>query len=207
MADKRSTPEFEEAVKRRQQVFGSIADELKPWLFEFGNWMFGGLIAFNLVIVAPLLTLGAVHPEIVVSIVAFACALPLNVSGLVVLKLSKDMNELGIDDVVKHAFEEANVPEHFPTASSSEALAKKRADAGLSYSLRLALLSGVLTVLGMVAALWFIAWWVAVLFLIVVVVSLYITTNLATQLMRPDISKEQMRNRQAQGQPPTQTTP
>jgi len=35
----------------------TLLDRVKPWLIEFGSWIFGGLIAFNLIIVAPLLTI------------------------------------------------------------------------------------------------------------------------------------------------------
>jgi ABC-type multidrug transport system fused ATPase/permease subunit len=195
--------DLEAQLKQREKLLGSLVERLKPWLFEFGNWIFGGLIAFNLVIVAPLITMGPAHPEILVSIAIFACALPLDVSGLISLKLVNDIDDVAIDDMMRQAFEEAEVPNvaaHLLPSDDDQSLHKKRTDVALRYSTRLAALSAVLTLLGMFAALWYIAWWVALLFLIMVIASLVMTMNIAARLMRPDSEtvKELRRRRQAQ---------
>jgi ABC-type multidrug transport system fused ATPase/permease subunit len=179
----------------------TLLDSLKPWLIEFGNWIFGGLIAFNLIIVAPLLTIGLNHIELMVSIVAFAfaCALPLDVSGLLLLKLTKDMNDIAIDDVVTHAFKDANIPEiedHLPTTDQIQTNYKRRTEIGLRYSIWLGVASAILTYLGMIAALWYIAWWVAVIFIIVSVIALFITMNVAQRVIRPMTDEERDAHRQ-----------
>src|SRR5262245_55005964 len=96
----------------RDQIFGNMLDKLRPWLLEFSNWIFGGLIGFNLVIFAAVLYLAAAatNPFILLSLAAFVCALPLDVSGLIALKLVKDMETVSIDDVMKQAFKDANIP-------------------------------------------------------------------------------------------------
>jgi len=94
-----SPPGLETQAKQRRQAFGDFTEKITPWLFAVGNWVFGGLIAFNLLIVAALLTVGPVHPAILISVAIFAIALPLDVAGLFLLKLVQDMNEIAIDDL------------------------------------------------------------------------------------------------------------
>ena len=105
---------LEELSRKRDLVYGNMLDQLKPWLLEFGNWIFGGLIAFSLVIVATLLTVGPAHIEVVMAIAIFACALPLDVVGLVSVRLIKDMNAVAIDDLMQQAFSHSS----FRTGSS-----------------------------------------------------------------------------------------
>lgn len=167
---------LEERIKQRQQVFSILLEMLKPWLFEFGNWIFGGLIAFILIIMGAILTVGPSDPAILISITMFACALPLNVTGLILLKLIKDMSGVSIDDVMRKAFQDANIPipeddTHGMTPETRNTLYKKGIDAGLRYSMILASVSGILTTLGVVAVFWHMAWWVALIFVITVILS------------------------------------
>lgn len=187
--DERTPIDLEQRSKLREQVFGNLVEKLKPWLLEFGNWIFGGLIAFNLLIVATLINVGPVRPVLVVASAIFACVLPVNVLGLFSVKLVTDMNNLLIDDVVKQAFQEANifdVEERFPTPAEKATVTKRRTDVGLRYSVRLAVLSAILTTLGIVAVLSYLAWWVAVIFFVMVILSLVIAMNIVGQLMRPE---------------------
>ena len=181
-----------EAVsKLRGKIFGNLVEQLKPWLFEFGNWIFGGLIAFSLVIVATLLTVGPIHPAILVSMATFACALPLDVLGVFLLKLIRDMNGVGIDDVMKQAFQDIPTPNsHFPEPEESESRSKLRTDVGLRYSVRLAVLCAALSMFGVVAALWYMAWWVAAIFFVMVIVSLLLTVTMLPGLVRPASDSE-----------------
>jgi ABC-type multidrug transport system fused ATPase/permease subunit len=188
-----SGPELQEKIDQRRQVMTTLLDSLKPWLIEFGNWIFGGLIAFNLIILAPLITIGLGHMEVMVSIVAFACALPLDVSGLLLLKLTKDMNDIAIDDVMSQAFKDAHIPDiedHLPTTEQIQTHYKRRTEIGLRYSIWVGAASAILTFLGMIAALWYIAWWVAVIFIVVALLSLFITMNVATRIWRPDSDRK-----------------
>jgi ABC-type multidrug transport system fused ATPase/permease subunit len=177
------SPELEAQIKHRQQVMGGVIDQIKPWLLEFGNWSFGGLIAFNLFSFAPLLTVSADHPAIILSVVIFACAMPLNVSGLFVLKMTKDLNTIAIDDMMKQAFQNADGT----PADEAQSIAQRRTDVGLRYAMQLSIVSAILTVLGMVAALWYVGWWVALIFIVVVIVTLLITRDVLTRLMRPNV--------------------
>jgi hypothetical protein len=178
----------------RQKIFGTMLDQLRPWLLEFGNWIFGGLIGFNLVIFAVVLYLAAAatSPIILLSLAAFVCALPLDVSGLIALKLVKDMETVAIDDVMKQAFQDAHIPPRSDTlpVEEADAIQKRRANLGLRYAGRLMAISAILTLLGMVAALWYVASWVAVLFLVVVLITLLITMSITPQLMRPPSEAE-----------------
>lgn len=186
--DEMKPVDLDDPLKQRQEALGNIVETLKPWLFEFGNWIFGGLLAFNLVIVAPLLTLPQGHPEILIAITAFVCALPLDVSGLFLMKLIKDIRNIAIDDVMKEAFKDIRsaAMEAAPwAAESGPSLYKKRTDISLRYSVRLAALSTVFTMLGMTAALWYIAWWVAVTFLVMIAISFLMTITMIGRLMRP----------------------
>lgn len=188
-----SGPELEKRIDQRRQIMSSLMDAIKPWLIEFGNWIFGGLIAFNLIMVAPLLTIGLNHIEVMVSIVAFACALPLSVSGILLLKLTKDLNDMSIDEVMHQAFKDAHIPDiesHLPTEEQMQSTYKRRTEVGLRYSVWLGGTSAVLTLLGMIAALWYIAWWVGVIFIIVSVIALFITMNVAQRVIRPMTDEE-----------------
>jgi hypothetical protein len=64
-------------AKFSTKALGDLLERITPWLFEVGSWIFGGLVAFNLVLVSALLTVGPVDRAILISITAFACALPL----------------------------------------------------------------------------------------------------------------------------------
>jgi ABC-type multidrug transport system fused ATPase/permease subunit len=191
--DALSGADLEKRIEQRRQIMTSLMDALKPWLIEFGNWIFGGLIAFNLLIVAPLLTIGLGHMEVMVSIVAFVCALPLDVAGIILLKLTKDLNDISLDEVMHQAFKDANIPEleqHLPTAEQVQSTYKRRTEVGLRYATWIGCTSAILTLLGMIAALWYIAWWVAVVFIVVSLIALFITMNVGQRIIRPMTDEE-----------------
>src|SRR5215469_11829 len=102
--------EMEDQSKKTMKAFGIYLDAVTPWLLKFGNWLFGGLIGFNLVVIASLLTVGPASPAILIAITAFACALPLNLTGLLILKLMQDMKELKLDELMQQAFKDADFP-------------------------------------------------------------------------------------------------
>ena len=61
------------------------------WLTEVGAWIFGGLLALNLVLIASLLDVGPVDTAILISICALGCAFSVNVVGIVLNRLVKDI--------------------------------------------------------------------------------------------------------------------
>jgi hypothetical protein len=81
--------DLEEQSKQSMKALSNLVERITPWLFAFGSWIFGGLIAFNLLVVASLITVGPIHPAILVATAAFACALPLDVAGLFLLRLPR----------------------------------------------------------------------------------------------------------------------
>lgn len=154
---------MDELARQSLDAVGRLLERTTPWLSEIGTWMFGGLLAVSLIIISALLTVGPVDAAVRTSIALFACALPLNVAGIVVLRLTKDLIQFGVDDLAHQAFKESGFPEidsHFPEASEREALSKRRASVALRYSLGTATISAVLTLAGLAAALWHMAWWI-----------------------------------------------
>src|SRR5205085_9959487 len=79
------------------KAFGKLLEHITPWLFEFGSWIFGGLIAFTLLVVASLLTIGPLDRAILVATTAFALALPPDVTGLLLLRLIRDLKQVGFE--------------------------------------------------------------------------------------------------------------
>jgi hypothetical protein len=163
--------EHDEMAGRTALGVRNLVERIAPWLFTVGSWVFGGLIAFELWLVSALLTVGPVDRAVLVSITAFACALPLNVAGICLLRLVSDLREIGIDDITLKAFQDAGFPDieaYFPAAPKGM-LHNRRSYAALGSSGPIAVLSLALTTVGFVAALWHMAWWVAVAFLVMAV--------------------------------------
>lgn len=178
--------EFDEQAMRSLKAFGKFTETITPWLFGFGNWVFGGLIAFTSIVVAALITVGPVHPAILISVTAFVCALPFNVTGLFLLKLTQDMNEIAIDDLMKQAFEEAEFPDveaYFPSNEAKDSRSKRRMEIALRYSVVIVALSLILTVIGVAAAVWYMSWWIAILFLVMVLLSSILLLVVMSQSM------------------------
>lgn len=106
--------------ERAGQSFDAIRrllDRTTPWLSDIGSWIFGGLVAVNLVVISALLTVGPVDAAVRLSVALFASALPMDVAGIVVLRLTRDLIDLGLDDLALKAFKESGFPEiesYFP---------------------------------------------------------------------------------------------
>jgi hypothetical protein len=177
----------------------TLADRLSPWLFDVGSWIFGGLIAFNLIVISALITVGPADRAILTSITAFTAALPLNVAGIVLLRLVKDAADIGIDEVTLKAFQDAGFPAidaYFPPPEEAAARRKRRAHLALAYSLGIATLSSILTLVGLVAALWHMAWWVAVVLLAAAALSAFLVLAVGVHSMPPESEAERDLKRQ-----------
>jgi len=154
----------------RQAMRGlaGLLDRITPWLVEVGSWVFGGLIALNLVVIAALITVGPADAAVLIGVAAFACALPLDVAGLVLLRLIKDVGEVPIDDLALQAFRDAqfpNIEAYFPPRRDRKALNQRRSRVILGYTVVIGALSSALTLAGLTASLWHMARWVAELFI------------------------------------------
>jgi hypothetical protein len=171
----------------------NLVEKITPTLFEAGSWVLGGLIAFNLVVIGALITVGAIDTSILISATALVCALPLNVAGIFLLRLMKDMNEIRIDDLALRAFQEADFPNieaYFPSARDREVLSKRKSNVTLLYSLGIIALSIVLTIIGLVAALWHLAWWLGVILLAMVILSTVLVLVILAHSMPPESEAE-----------------
>jgi hypothetical protein len=187
-------PTRADAEELNQQIwrgFGKFIDRITPWLYEVGVLIFGSLIALNLLVQAALFTIGPVDPAVMVATAAFALALPLNVTGLLLLRLIQEMKGARFEDELARALQEAGfVSDQIPAPSAFEDMRKKRTGIVLRLSSGIFALSIALTLIGMMATLWHMAWWIAAGFCIMVMISL-LTAILAIASSLPPESQEE----------------
>lgn len=151
---------------------GAVLERITPWLLDLGNWIFGGLIALNLLILGSLITIGPVDTAVVIATAALALALPPDVAGFLLLRLAADMKSVDLEEVATSAFVQAGfTPEDQTAGANSQAAEKRRARVVLLYSYCLLALTVLLTLVGITAALWHMAWWIAALFVAMTLVS------------------------------------
>ena len=156
-----------------------------------------------------LITIGPVDPTITVSTAAFAFALPLDVTGLFLLRLGKDLKQVGFEEEFVRAFQDVNFTngEQIASPQTLELLGKRRTGFFLAYSLGILAVSILLTLTGLVAALWHMAWWIGVVFFAMVIISLVIVIIVLVTSQPPESPEEKERkrrnreelNRQAKG--------
>lgn len=195
---------MDERARQSLDAIGRLLDRTTPWLSEIGSWIFGGLVAVNLVVISSLLTVGPVDAAVRISVTVFACALPLNVAGIVVLRLTKDLMDFGVDELALQAFKESGFPEidaYFPPATERSALLKRRASLALRYSLAIAALSAALTFTGVVAALWHMAWWIGSVLLAMVVLSAGLVLVVFAHAQPPEFAPKLLLKQRGRQQP------
>jgi hypothetical protein len=149
-----------------------VVERLTPWLLDLGNWIFGALIAFNLLVLGALLTIDPVDKAVLIATATFALALPPDVAGFLLLRLAADMKSVDLEQVATQAFVEVGfeVKARGPAQSPNEAQ-QRRARVVLRFSYALLSLTIVLTFIGVTAALWHMAWWIGMAFVGMAVVS------------------------------------
>lgn len=156
-------PVVDENWRRTQQGLTQLFDVITPWLLDLGNWIFGALIAFNLLILGVVLTIGPVDVAVKIATAAFAAALPPNVVGFVLLRVGEDMRKIRIRETATQAFQDAGFKvEDMPDPKAMERQFGQRT---LMYTYGLMTLTLLLTLIGLFAALWHSAWWIALVFL------------------------------------------
>ena len=187
----------EEQYKQGMKAFGGFVERITPWLFEVGNWIFGGLIAFTLLVIASLLTVGPVDHAINVATAAFALALPLDVTGLFLLRLVQDLKQVGFEEELAQAFHEVGftVGEQVLSPQALETMRTRRTRIVLGYCLGILTLSALLTLTGIIAALWHMAWWIAVAFFAMVMLCQGIVFVAIATSQPPDSAEEKERRR------------
>jgi hypothetical protein len=79
-------------------------------------------------------------------------ALPLNVAGIILLRLIKDVNDSGLDDLTLRAFRDAGFPEidgYFPSPRERASQDARRSSVALLYALGIVAVSIAMTIAGM----------------------------------------------------------
>ena len=187
----------EEQNKQIMQAFGKLVERIDPWLLEFGSWMFGGLIAFTLLVIASLFTIGPVDRAITISTAAFALALPLNLTGLFLLRLVKDLKQVRFEEELEQAFKDvdSSVREQFASPKTLTSLQKRRTRFILGYSLGILAVSILLTLAGMIAVLWHMAWWIGITFFVVVLICPFIVIVALFTSQPPESPEEKKRKK------------
>ena len=171
-------PEVVAVTQRGTEVgLAQVLSGLAPWLVELGNWIFGALIGFNLVILGAVLTIGPVDDPVKVATVAVALALPPGAVGLVVLRLVADVRSIRSSDAAAQALQDAGL--HVQDAADR---ARRRNTLILRYTYGLMTLTVLLTLVGLTAALWHAAWWIGVAFLVMLALSLAVLLVAASQV-------------------------
>lgn len=156
----------DETLDRTRRAFETLVEGITPWLLDLGGWIFGALIALNLLVLASLVTVGPVDGAVLIATLCLALALPPDVAGFLLLRLLEDLNKVRLDQVAADAFAaEGFDRSQFESAAAPASLTQKRSRKVLAYSYSMLNLSAVLTVAGLTATLWHMSWWIAVAFL------------------------------------------
>jgi hypothetical protein len=199
------SPDLAQQRVRSLNALERVLDWITPWLVEVGSWALGGLIALNLVVIAALITVGPVDRAVEIGVAAFACALPFDVAGIVLLRLIKDARDSRFDDLTLKAFQEAQFPDfeaYLPPANERESFARRRARIALAYALVISTLSIALTLAGLVASLWHLAPWVAGAFVATVAFSGLALVAVVVHSLPPQSEAErQLRRRHSTRRP------
>jgi hypothetical protein len=183
----------DERSARTFEGLRNLIARVTPWLIDVGSWIFGGLTAINLVVISALITVGPVATAIKISTAALAAALPLNVAGILLLRLIKDLKEVGIDGLTLRAFQDAGFPQidaYFPAPRERAIQHARRSRVALLYSMGIAALSIALTLTGMAAALWHLGQWIALILVSSVVLSAALVTIAIAQGLPPESEAE-----------------
>lgn len=173
-SDRKTSGTFgDDTFRRTVAAFAALVDRVTPWLLDLGSWIFGALTAFNLVILGALLTVGPVDAAALVSTAAFALALPADVAGFLLLRLMADVKNVDLEEAATKAFQEVgfSVDDDERAHAAPESVEKRRTRIVLMYSYGLLALAVLLTLTGITAALWHMAWWIGILFIPMVIVS------------------------------------
>jgi ABC-type multidrug transport system fused ATPase/permease subunit len=187
----------QEQNKQIMKAFENLVERITPWLLEFGSWLFGGLIAFTLLVMASLFTIGPVDPTITLSTAAFAFALPLNVTGLFLLRLVKDLKQVGFEKELEQAFQDVDftVEQQATSKKALDSMRERRTGVFLGYSAGILALSIILTLIGMIAVLWYMAWWIGVIFFVIVIICPVIVIVALFTSQPPETPEEKERRR------------
>src|SRR5579859_1915827 len=189
--EKYAEKEREKAKKTFEQWLPAIA----PWLFEFGSWLFGGLIAFSILLVQAPILLGPVDPAVITCAAAIALALPLDITGLFLLRVVRDAKQFGFDELMVDSWKDVDFGFPEEKARHLERLdegRKKRETVVLYSSIAILFATCALTMAAIIAALWHVVWWVGLVFLAMILVCVVIIC-IVSALSQPVETEEDKR--------------
>jgi hypothetical protein len=149
----------------------------------------GGLIAFTLLVLSALLTVGPVDRAVRLATVSFSLALPLDVCGLILLRLVQDIKPVAFEEVTQ-AFQDAGLTpgeQQIPSLTILQAVRIRGTQITLRYALSILGVCSVLTLAGMTMALWHMAWWIAASFAMMTFIS-FGTAGAAMSAFQPPVS-------------------
>lgn len=156
-----------------QSWLGHSQQIVLKWLYDVGGWIFAGLIAVALLLLQPLMTVSHIDPVLFIAGLTLAAALPLNLAGVWIVRYLKNQNQALADAALAPTRPSAGGDE--TTASNLPAFsAKQRQFTHLILSILFGL-SVLLTLIGVVCALWHISGAVTLVFLFALVVGLLAT--------------------------------
>lgn len=188
-----------EQSKPSMKALAYLLERVASWLLAFGSWSFGGLIAFNLIVLSAIINIRPVDVAILIAITSFACALPLNVTGIFLLRLIKDLQDIGIDDLTLKSFQDAGFPDveaFFPTLRERQKQNQRRLHLTLGYSFAMLALTTALTLIGFAAALWHVVWWIGVVMIATVILCTMLVIVLFAHSLSPESDAEkELKNR------------
>lgn len=181
------------------RAYSKLLEKGTPWLFEVGSWIFGGLIAFTLLILSALITVGPVDLFVKSGTAALALALPLDVTGLVLLRLVQDLKPVKFEEGVTQTFQEVGLTPgdmQIPSLTALQAMRIRGTRVALRYALGILALSIVLTLAGITVTLWHMAWWIGGAFLGMIAVNLIIVL-VAMLASQPPVTAQERAQRKA----------
>jgi hypothetical protein len=150
---------------RTEAGLAKLGWRITPWLLDLGNWIFGALIAFDVLILTALLTVGPVDTSVLIATAAIALALPPDIAGFLLLRLAADLKSVDLERVATEAFVEVGFePEDRAPVRGPDEAERRHARVVLRYSYALLALTVALTSIGVTAALWHMAWWIGAAF-------------------------------------------
>jgi ABC-type multidrug transport system fused ATPase/permease subunit len=177
------------------EAVGKLVENIIPWLVEVGAWIFAGLTGFVLILLASLITVGPTEPSIIVSTVALALTLPLNLVGLLLLRLAQDLQRF--EDELAQGVHDAGLimGAQFATPLATRSAQTRRTQIVFLFSLGLLTLSALLTLIGMIAALWRVAWWIGITFVLMTIIGLGIAVVALVAVQAPESQETRERKR------------
>ncbi len=189
-----SPSELQEQDRKLWKGLGRFIDRIAPTLFEVGVWIFGSLIAFNLLVLASLFTIGPVDLSIKIATIAFALDLPLNLAGLIMLRLVQELKGSGFENQLVQAFkEEGYISDQIPQPPDLDAalteINKRRMSIVLQAASVAIVVSLLLTLAGMISTLWYMAWWISVAFIAMIVACLITLILIMVRSQPPESQK------------------